>query len=169
MRHILQGFTMFLDGMDFGIDTEEVELPVPTPVTQEYRGGGMDMGLNQPMAAIEALEVTVKMAGHSPDIMKRMALAPGRTTRVTFRAGVLTEQTGGIATHICIVEGCINGGTRDRWQRGEKSGIEFVINGIIYLRYEAAADVIHELRAWPPKRVINGVEQLVALNAALGY
>ncbi len=29
MRHILQGFTMFLDGLDFGIDTEEVDLPLP--------------------------------------------------------------------------------------------------------------------------------------------
>jgi P2 family phage contractile tail tube protein len=169
MRHILQGFTMFLNGSDYGIDTEEVELPIPTPLTQEYRGGGMDLGLAQPMAAIEALQVTVKMAGHSPDIMKRMALAPGRTTRIHFRAGVLTEQTGNIVSHVCIVEGSINGGSRDRWQRGEKGGVEFVVNGIIYLRYEADNDIIHELQAWPPKRVINGNDQLAQLNAALGY
>ena len=169
MRHLLQGFTMFMNGSDFGIDTEEVELPFPTPVTQEYRGGGMDMAVAQPMAAIEALQVTVKMAGHNPKIMKRMALRPGRTTRVTFRAGVLREDDGSIVTHLCIVEGAINGGTRDRWQRGEKSGVEFTINGIKYLRYEADSDIIHELRAWPPKRVIDGVEQLADLNAALGY
>lgn len=169
MRHILQGFTMFMNGSDFGIDTEEVELPVPTPLTQEYRGGGMDVAVAMPMAAIEALQVTVKMAGHNPQIMKRMALRPGRTTRVTFRAGILREDEGAIVSHVCIVEGCINGGSRDRWQRGEKSGVEFVMNGIKYLRYEADSDVIHEIRAWPPKRVINGVDQLAELNAALGY
>lgn len=169
MRHILQGYTMFLDGLDFGIDTEEVELPLPTPMTQEYRGGGMDLAVNQAMSAIEALEVTVKMAGHNPEIMRRMALGPGQTTRVTFRGGVLRELDGGIAAHVCIVEGAINGGTRDRWQRGEKGGVEFVMNSIRYLRYEADADVIHELQAWPPRRIINGINQLSQLNAALGY
>lgn len=169
MRNLLQGFTMHIDGLDFGIDTEEVELPFPVPVTQEYRGGGMDMAVNQPMAAIEALEVTVKMAGHSPEIMKRMGLGPNRTTRLTFRGAVLRETDGGIATHLCIVQGAINGGTRDRWQRGEKGGIEFVVNGIKYLRYEADAGVIHELQAWPPKRIVNGIDQLSEINAALGY
>lgn len=169
MRHILQGFTMFMDGLDFGIDTEEVDLPLPRPVTQEYRGGGMDMAVNQAMSAIEALEVTVKMAGHNPEIMKRMALRPGQTTRVTFRGGVLRELDGGIATHICIVEGAINGSSRDRWQRGEKSGVEFIMNSLKYMRYEADTDVIHEMRLWPPMRVINGVDQLRELNSALGY
>lgn len=169
MRHILQGFTMFLDGMDFGIDTEEVDLPIPKPLTQQYRGGGQDLGMNLPMSAIEELEVTVKMAGHNPEIMKRTALAPGRTSRVTFRSGVLTETDGRIVTHLCLVEGAINGSSRDRWQRGEKSGFEFVINGVKYLRYEADATIIHELQAWPPKRIVNGIDQLAELNAALGY
>lgn len=169
MRHILQGFTMFMDGLDFGIDTEEVELPLPKPMTQEYRGGGMDLGVAQAMSAIEALEVTVKMAGHNPEIMKRMALRPGITTRVTFRGGVLRELDGGIAAHVCVVEGSINGGSRDRWQRGEKGGVEYVMNSIKYMRYEADTDVIHELQAWPPKRIINGVNQLAELNTALGY
>ena len=169
MRHILQGFTMFVDGLDLGIDTEEVDLPLPTPLTQEYRGGGMDLGLNQAMSAIEALEVTVKMAGQNPEIMKRMALAPGRTSRVTFRGGILRELDGGIASHICVVEGAINGGSRDRWQRGEKSGVEFIMNSIKYLRYEADSQIIHELQAWPPKRIINGENQLAELNQALGY
>lgn len=169
MRHILQGFTMFMDGLDFGIDTEEVDLPLPRPVTQEYRGGGMDTAINQAMSAIEALEVTVKMSGHNPEILKRMALRPGRTTRVTFRGGVLRELDGGIATHVCIVEGAINGSSRDRWQRGEKSGLEFVMNSLRYMRYEADTDIIHEIQAWPPKRIINGINQLAELNTALGY
>ncbi|MEN5275751.1 phage major tail tube protein [Brucella sp. TWI432] len=168
MRHILQGFTMFLDSLDFGIDTEEVDLPLPRPMTQEYRGGGMDLGVNQAMSAIEALEVTVKMAGHNPDIMKRMALRPGRTTRVTFRGGMLSELDGGIIPHVCIVEGAINGNSRDRWQRGEKSGVEFIMNSIKYMRYEAGSDVVHEVQAWPPKRIIDGIDQLAELNTALG-
>lgn len=169
MRHILQGFTMYLNGADYGIDTEEVELPFPKPKYQEYQGGGMDMSVNLPMMSIEAMEVTFKLSGQNPTVMGQIAQAPGRTQIVTFRGGVLTERDGSIVPHICIVEGCVNASSRDKWHRGEKVGFDYVVNGIRYLRYEANAAVIHELQAWPPKRIINGVDQLEGLNAALGY
>ena len=106
MRHILQGFTMYIDSADFGYDTEEVTLPIPTPVTQEYRGGGMDLAVNQPLAALEAMEATIKMAGHNPEIMRKMGKAPGQTTRVTFRGAVLNEPTG-IVRGTCVRDrGC---------------------------------------------------------------
>ncbi|MDR6954119.1 P2 family phage contractile tail tube protein [Ancylobacter sp. 3268] len=169
MRHILQGFTMYIDTLDFGIDTETVELPLPIPTTQEYRGGGMDLAVELPMAAIGALSITVKMSGLNPDIMGRMAMAPGTTRRITFRGGVLQETDGSIVSHVCVADGHINGSSRDTWSRGEKVGLEFVINGVKYYRYEANAQIVHELGAWPPKRIINGVDQLAGLNAALGY
>jgi len=168
MRHIMQGFTMYIGGSDFGIDTEEVELPFPVPVTQEYRGGGMDTAINLPMSAIEALEITVKMSGLNPEIQGRMALAPGTRTRLSFRAGVMRELDGGIAAHVFNVSGQINGASRDRFTRGEKAGLEFVVNGIDYLRYEADSLIIHELGVWPPVRIINGQDQLAELNLALG-
>lgn len=168
MRHILQGFTMFIDSLDYGYDTEEVTLPIPTPVTQEYRGGGMDLAVNQPLAALEAMEATVKMAGHNPDIMRKMAKGPGITTRVTFRGAVLSEATGIIEPHICVIQGAPNAGSRDTWQRGEKSGLEFMINGIIYFRYDVADSIVHEVAAWPPRRIVDGVDHLLAINQALG-
>lgn len=169
MRHILQGFTMWIDGDDFGYDTETVNLPKPTPTTQEYQGGAMDLKVNQPMASLEALEVGVKMSGLNPTIMKKMARGPGQTTRLTFRGAVLDEPTGTHIPHIAIVEGCVNFGERDEWKRGEKSGFDFVVNGVIYYRYEAGSDIIHEIQAWPPRRLVDGVDQLRGVNAALGY
>ncbi|WP_421983338.1 phage major tail tube protein [Roseibium sp.] len=169
MRHILQGFTMYLDGVDFGADTEEVDLPLPKPMTQEYRGGAMDMALALPMSAIEVLECTVKMSGLNPSIMGKMAQGPGVVNRLTFRGAVLREQEGGISTHICTIEGAVNASSRDRWQRGEKVGTEFMVNGIRYMRYEVDSLVVHELQAFPPKRIVNGVDQLNDVNTALGY
>ena len=169
MRHILQGFTMYIDGADYGYDTETVALPTPTPMTQEYKGGGMGLTVNQPLAALEALEATVKMSGLNPDIMKKMAKGPGQTSSITFRGAVLDEPTGGYVTHIAIINGCPNFGGRDEWQRGEKSGFEFTLNGIVYYRYEAGSDLIHEIQAWPPKWIVDSVDQLAGVNAALGY
>ena len=169
MRHILQGFTMYIDGSDFGYDTEEATLPIPTPVTQEYQGGGMDLKVSQPMASLEAMEATIKMAGHNPDIMAKMAKGPGKTTLITLRGAVLSESTGATDTHVCIMQGCPNAGSRDAWQRGEKSGLEFIINGMIYFRYTVNDRVIHSVRAWPPERIVNEIDELRDVNIALGY
>ncbi|MBC6714803.1 phage major tail tube protein [Aurantimonas sp. DM33-3] len=169
MRHIMQGFTMHIEGLDFGIDTEEVTLPLPTPVTQEYRGGGMGLGMNMAMAALEALEPTIKMAGHNPDIMRRMAKGPGQTTRVTFRGAFLTEASGVYVPHVCVIEGAPNPGSRDTWQRGEKSGIEFMMNTVKYMRYDVGDEPIHEVSAWPPKWIVDGIDQIGGINGALGY
>lgn len=168
MRHILQAFTVYIGSEDFGYDTEEVTLPVPTPLTEEYRGGGMHMAVNQPMSAIEPLEATFKMAGHSPDILKRMALGPGRTTRLTVRGAVRDEPSGNDVAHVAIIEGAMNGGSHDTWQRGQKSGLEFVMNGIIYFKYEVADEIIHECASYPPVMVVNGVDQLLGVNQILG-
>ena len=132
-------------------------------------GGGMDLSVAQPLAALEAMEATVKMAGQNPTIMRKMAKGPGQTTRITFRGAVLSESTGIVETHVCIIEGAPNAGSRDTWQRGEKSGIEFTINGIIYFRYDVQDTTVHEVSAWPPRRVVDGVDQLNAVNQALGY
>jgi P2 family phage contractile tail tube protein len=160
---------MHIDGADFGYATEEVTIPIPTPVTQEYRGGGMDLGVALPMMAIEPLESTVKMSGHDVDIMKLMALGPNNETRVHFRGGVLSEVNGVIQAHVVIMQGNINGGSHDTWQRGEKSGLEFVLNGISYFKYTVEDETIHEIGSYPPKRIVNGVDQLASLNSALGY
>ncbi|EFO32138.1 phage tail tube protein FII [Roseibium sp. TrichSKD4] len=169
MRHILQGFTMFIDGDDYGIDTEEIELPIPTPTEQTYRGGGMDLEVNMPMAALEALEATVKMSGHSPDVMKMLGRGPGKKKRITFRGAVLEERDGETVPHVCVIEGVPMAGSRDRWQRGEKSGLEFKISGITYFRYDVKDAPVHEIQHYPPKRIIDGVDELAGINAALGY
>lgn len=169
MRHTLQGFTMWVNNSDFGYDTEEVTLPMPTPKTAAYLNGGMAGEVNQPFAALEALEATVKMSGHNPDIQKLLGQFPGKVTRFTFRAGVLDEPSGGIVTHVAIIEGSPNFGDRDAWKRGDQSGFQFVINGIVYYRYDAGADPIDEMIPYPPKWIKDGVDQLSELNASLGY
>lgn len=169
MRFILQAFTMFIEGNDYGYDTEEVELPVPNVVRQDYRGGGMDLGVKLGLAALEPLECKVKLAGNNPDVLKLLARGPGQSIQVTFRGAVMNDLNGSTEAHLAIIDGQFNEASRDRWQRGEKSGIEFTIDGIMYYRYESGVDVIHELQAWPPKRIVNGIDQLNAINGALGY
>lgn len=169
MRHILQGFTMFLNGADFGIDTEEITLPHPVLKSEVYQGGGMVLEVDQLFSSVEALEVQVKMAGKNPDIMKLMGLASDKTSQITVRGGVLTEAAGSIIPHVANIEGSIASASNDAMQRGQKSGFEFVIKNIKYYRYEVGDEIIHEVQAWPPKLIVAGADQIAGLNNALGY
>lgn len=169
MRHILQGYTMYVDGSDFGIDTEEVSLPHPVLKSETYQGGGMVLEVDQVFSAVEALEVNVTMAGKNPDILKLMARAPGKHSTIVFRQAILTERVGTIVPHIAVVEGAIASSSNDNLKRGEKSGFEFVIKSVGYFRYEVDQDIVHEVQAWPPKLIVDTIDQLADVNAVLGY
>lgn len=169
MRDVLQGFTVFVAGVDHGIDCEEIGLPTPKNLQQEYRGGGMDLAVNHGMAALEALEATFKFAGHARNILGTVARGPGKFITVTARGAVLNVLTGEHDAHVVVMNGQFNDHSRDAWKRGEKGGIEVTLSGIIAYRYEIANTVMHDIQAYPPRRVINGVDELSAINTILGY
>lgn len=168
MQSILRGFTMFIANTDYGIDIEEVEIPIPTSVTDDVRSGGMDLGVAVDLAALEPLEVKFKMIGQSPEIQKLTALGPGKRETFTFRGATVNEMTGETAEHVVVVEGKVSEGSREAWGRGERSGTDYAIKNVMYYRYEVDRTVIHEIQAWPPRRVVDGVDQLADINSALG-
>ena len=47
--------------------------------------------------------------------------------------------------------------------------LEFTVKGIVYFRYDVQDRVVHEVSAWPPRRVVDGIDQLNGVNQALGY
>ncbi len=169
MRDILQGFTVYIDGVDHGIDCEEIGLPTPKNVEQAYRGGGMDLEVNQGMAALEALEASFKFAGHARNVLAKVARGPGKFLIVTARGAVLNTMTGVHDAHVVVLNGQFNTHERDNWKRAEKGGLDVKMTGIIAYRYEIGSDVIHDIQAYPPRRVINGVDELSAINTILGY
>lgn len=169
MRDILQGFTVYFGGNDYGIDCEEVGLPTPTLVQQEYRGGGMDLAVNQGMAAIEPLEATFRFAGHPARVLGAVAQGPGKNLIVTIRGAVQDTLTGITVAHVIVLTGQFNEHSRDNWQRGEKGGLEITMSGITVYRYEVGGAILHDIQAYPPRRIIGGVDQLAEINTILGY
>lgn len=169
MRDILQGFTLYLAGVDYGVDCEEIGLPTPTNVVQEYRGGGMDLAVNQGMAALEPLEATFRFAGHPAAIIGAVATGPGKSIVLTARGAIMDTLTGVIVGHVVVMTGQFNEHSRDNWQRGEKGGLEVTLSGITAYRYEVGGAILHDIQAYPPRRIMNGVDQLAEINAILGY
>lgn len=168
MQNILRGFTMFIANVDYGLDIEEVEIPIPTEITEEVRSGGMDLGVSVSMAALEAMAVNFKMIGQAPEVQKLAGKGPGKRDTFTFRGASVNEMTGTTDEHIVVVEGKVSEGSRDAWTRGARAATSFVLKNIMYYRYEVNNQVIHEVQAWPPKRIVNGQDQLADINTALG-
>jgi uncharacterized protein len=168
MQNILRGFTMFIQNIDYGLDIEEVEIPIPTEVTDEVRSGGMDLGVAVSLAALEPLEVSFKMLGQAPEIQSLTALGPGKRNTFTFRGATVNEIDGKTTEHVIIVEGKISEGSREAWGRGNRTGTDYAIKNVVYYRYEVDRKIVHEIQAWPPKRVVDSVDQLADINAALG-
>lgn len=169
MRDILQGFTFYMQGVDYGADCEEIGLPTPTNVVQEYRGGGMDLAVNQGMAAMEPLEATFRFSGYPEAVMGSVATGPGKSVTVTARGAVMDTLTGVTTAHVVVITGQFNEHSRDNWQRGEKSGLEVTMSGITAYRYEVGGAILHDIQAYPPRRIMNGVDQLAEINQILGY
>ncbi|MGH0003978.1 phage major tail tube protein [Pseudovibrio ascidiaceicola] len=169
MRDIMQGFTMYVEGQNHGIDTEVVKLMMPKAKTQEYQGGGMDMAVNQPMASLEAMEIGVKFSGLNVDVSELIARRPGLKVRTSFRLAVKDGVTGNVIPHVAVCLGEYNSDSADDLQRGEKAGFDLLIQGVTYFKRMAGPRVIHLLNAYPPRRVVGGVDQLKDINYALGY
>lgn len=165
MKDILEGFTMWIDGEDYGLEVETVTIPFPQFKKATYLGGGMAMATDQYFKTIDPMEVSIKMAGQAT----RLQTFIGIKKRVTFRGAVMVEADGSVQKHICVAEGKIAANGRDAWSRGEKVGTDFTLGAITYLRYEIDSTIKHELQAWPPMLVIDGVNHLSAINPALGY
>lgn len=169
MRDILQGFTLYVAGVDHGIDCEEITLPQPKAVMQKYRGGGMDLEVDLAMAGLDALEAKFKFAGHSRDILKQLVTGPTKFLTVTARAAVMNPLEGTTQAHVIVLNGKFNESNRDAWKRTDKGGMEVTMSSIITYRYEIDNAVVHDIQAYPPRRVINGINELSEINSILGY
>jgi uncharacterized protein len=166
--HTLQGFTMYIDGTGFHTDTKSVTLPVITPMQNEYRGGGMALAVNLIHASLEPMESQISMHGHNPELMKYLSKGPGQRRRVQFRSAVLNEETGIVVPHVAIVSGSLVMTSRGEMSRGSDSGTEFKITGVDYFRFDVGQNIQEEVSASPPRWISDGIDQLAAINAALG-
>jgi len=168
MEDILRGFTMFVDNVDHGLSIEELELPNLSEIMDTVRSGGMDLSVDVPVGGLEPFECSVKMVGQGVTMQKLMAHAPGMRKTFTFRGAAVDEISGDTKEHVVIIEGKISEGARDAWNKGERSGTDYTIKNIMYYRYEVSTQVVHEVQAWPPKRIIDGTDHLASINQALG-
>lgn len=170
MRQILRGYTMYVGGVDYGYEIEEVMCPMPDQNFVEHSYGGAVMSAEVPMFKIGLLNPTIKFATHNPDVIGLLMKPPGVRDTFTFRSALVSELDGAVKPNLLIYEGQLAAPNPDQWSRDDKSGIEYTIKNVVYYRQEIADAPIHEIGLNPARMVVNRVDLLrsTGFNAALG-
>ena len=166
MRNILRAYTLWVAGVDFGYEVEEVEVVFPNETYVEHRYGGSLMTAEMPMGFFEVLNPTFKLATHSPEMLGYLNQSIGVTQFFTFRAALVDEVGGATRPEVIVYEGRLAAPEVDGFTRGEKSGTGYTIKGVRYFRAEIGGATLHEMS--PERRTVNGVDVSAGINQALG-
>lgn len=168
MRQILRGFTMWVNGYDYGYEVEELQCALPDEVYVEHQYGGAVMTAQIPMLKIGLLEPTIKLASHNPRLAELLLAGPGVTNTFTFRAALIDEIDGATTPNLIVYEGRLATPAPDAWTREDKAGMGYTIKGVRYFRYELGGQAVHEVSLFPAKMVVNRLDRLAGINEALG-
>lgn len=168
MRYVLRAYTMWVQGIDYGYEVEELECPLPDEVFVEHMPGGAVMTAQVSMMKIAVLEPTMKFSGHNPDMLARLLSAPGQTLTYTFRAASVDHLDGTTRPEVIIYEGKLAAPSPDAWAREDKMGLGFTIKDVRYFRMEVGGRTLHEVGLMPARMVVDGIDRLSAINEALG-
>ncbi|MEM6734152.1 MAG: phage major tail tube protein, partial [Myxococcota bacterium] len=159
MRNIHRAYTLWVGGTDYGYEIEEVGVVLPDETYVDHKYGGAFMTAEIPMAMVEKLCPTFKMANHSPEMLGRLNAPLGTTEIFTFRSALVDEVGGATRPEVLVYEGRLAGPSMDGFSRGEKAGIEFTIKGVRYFRMEIGGASLHEVSLEPGFYRVNGVDR----------
>lgn len=161
---ILRNFTWWVDGSSLHLELDELTPPAITDKTEELRVAGM--GMDVPLG-LEKLEATVKMVTRNADVMAKMGIAPGKRIRSTFRGHTVNELDGAMQAEIITMEHRVSGKS-DAWKGGDKSGVEYTLNSIMFYEHRVNERLLHKLDPQNFRCVVDGVDVWQEAREALG-
>lgn len=162
---VLRNFNAFVDGRGMAGKCEEFNPPKLTLKTEEHRAGGLDapVEIDQGM---EKLESDFTLSGHDRETIGLFGLAPGNLKQVTLRGGLQSED-GTVTPVIHNLTGMVKSVETGAFKAGEKSTLKISM-ALRYYKHTHGGTVVHEIDVENMKRIVNGVDQLAAMRAAIG-
>ena len=163
LPQVLTHFNLFVDGRGYAGMADEIVLPKLTIKTEDYRAGGMDVPIPIEMG-MEKLEADFTLAEYDSFIIRQFGFQQGGPIALHAR-GALKRHALAVPVS-CHMRGIITELDFGTWKAGDKSQLKFKVY-CTYYRYAHAEEVLIEIDADNMTRVINGVDQLAAVKAAL--
>ena len=166
LNNILRNFVVWVDGAGKMGDGDMAKLPDLSLVLEDYRGGGMDIAIEVDLG-MEKLEAEFSLTAFDPQVITLFGLSPGTRKAFTMRGHVAGEDgvTFGVAAYI---RGRIKKIVHDNWEPGGKAKLTTSL-AVDYYKLKHGDRTLVEIDPFNYVRSINGVDQLAAARADLGF
>ncbi len=165
MPRTLKYFNLFVDGRGHAGTVDEIELPELSIITEAHRAGGMDTAVMIDMG-MEPLKATFTIAEYDEQMMMHMGLFGVDLVPFTVR-GALSQESNQALPLVCNMQGCFTKLEPGTWKAGDKTEVKYEC-GLSYYKLTMGDQVVYDIDTLNMKRVINGVDQLGSMRAAIG-
>lgn len=163
-RDVLKNINLFVDGRGYAGQVASVTPPNLTLQTEEFRAGGMDVPIDVTMG-MEKMEASFVLRKYDADVLALFGLAEGNRIPLTFR-GALESYDGTVTAVIMNMRGKITNMERGTWTPGELADLTITVS-LNYYKEQHGTRILNEIDAENMVRVINGVDVLSQIRAAL--
>lgn len=164
MTQVLRNFNLFVDGRGYAGRVEELTPPKLTIKTEEFRAGGMDAPTEIDLG-MEKIETTFTLIEYDPELLKQFGLVSGTSVALTLR-GALVDDTG-TTPMVIRIQGRFKELDFGKFKAGDKPSMQCSVT-CQYYSLEIGNNKIIEIDIDNMTRVINGVDQLAEIRAAIG-
>lgn len=165
MKEILKNCNLTFDGIGYAGQVEEMTLPALSIQTEEFRAGGMDAPIKIDMG-MEALEFSFNLLSFSQHVLSNFGIGAGREVQITAR-GALQSNDGAVKAAVAKMTGKIEKIDPGSWKPGEKASLNVTMT-LTYYKLEIGGFPVHEIDIPNMIRMINGIDQLEKIRAAIG-
>ncbi|MGE5509924.1 MAG: phage major tail tube protein [Bacteroidota bacterium] len=166
INNILRYYAVYLNGVGYMGEASEVKLPDLKMKSEEFRGGGMDMGVYVDLG-MDPLQAEFKMFSYDPDVLARFGrYGLAQSTPLTFRAHLM-GQGGQVATLKINMDVRLCEVTRDNWKAGSKTEVNYKCWVDFYEEFHNERRVL----LFDPlnfHRTIDGVDMMSSARLSLG-
>lgn len=165
LDYILRNCSTFVDGYGLHGATSKITLPKLVEINEEHRGGGMDAPLDIALGH-EKLESNVETADLDPRVVRLWGLAPGTVKAFTHK-GFLVGEDGGDRSAEVHMRGRVKELDFGDWEPGSLAKLSYSLT-LRYIKFSIGDEVLHEIDVVAGIRIVNGIDQNIAMRTALG-
>lgn len=164
-RSIRKYFNLFISGIGYAGEVEEVNPPKLTLKTEEFRAGGMAVPIELTMG-MEKLEADYTLVTYDPTTIAGFGVVEGNTLPFVLREAI-EAMDGTITASIHTMRGKIKALDSGTSKAGEVPKLKATL-ALNYYKLQVGDTVIHEIDVENMIQVINGTDALAATRTAIG-
>ena len=162
----LKNFAVFVDGENYMGVVPEVTLPTLTRKMDEYRGGGMNMPVDQDFG-MEKMEAEIKAAGWFPDLLKTWGTPTHDGVMLRFAGALQADDTGKVQACEVVLRGRFGEFDPGGAKAGDATEHTYKMSASYY-KLTIDSSVVLEIDAVNMIEVVDGTDRMDQVRAALG-